>query len=190
MYGGYFELYNIISFIEYITMYFLIGSDFTIHNVCCDKHDVYKMILDTLQNICAVSVCQTNDWTKIDKEGFYYYKKDNVIELRKYWIEEGYIASYMSYQLMDIFHISDFSSPEVNIFVEQLKSEIKARYRNDMNDLTKLNKRHESLAINSPGVLALRAHDRQIITGNKSVSFAEVKKNAVRGAGVNVKEKK
>lgn len=147
-------------------MYFLIGSDFTIHNCCVNKNDVYKMILDTLQNLCAVSVIQTNDWTKIDKEGFYYYKQDNVIELRKYWVEEGYIASYMAYEAMDIFHISDFSSPQVNVFVEQLKEEIKAR-RNNMNDLTKLNERH--------------------ITGNKSVSFAEIKKNAVRGV---VKEKK
>ena len=52
--------------------------------------------------------------------------------------------------------------------VEQLKEEIKARYRNGLNDLR-----------------------NQIITSNKSVSFAQVKKNAVsvRGAVVREKEK-
>ena len=109
-------------------MYFLIGRDFTIHNCCVEKHESFKMILDTLQNLCKIPVVQTNDWGNVIKEGFYYLKKDNVIELRKYWIEHGYVADYMAYELMDVFHISDFSSPEVNIFVEQLKQEIKARF--------------------------------------------------------------
>ena len=86
------------------------------------------MILDSLQQVCAVSVSQTNNWENIKEEGFYYLKKDNVIELRKYNIEQGYISDYLHFVDVNTFYISDFSSPQINIFVQQLKEEIKARY--------------------------------------------------------------
>jgi len=109
-------------------MYFIISSKYFIHNACAEKHDIYKMILDTLQNSVSVPVNQVNTWDGIDKPNYYYLKKDNEIELRHYKLESGYISEYICWSVVERFYISDFSTPEINIFVEQLKDEIKKRY--------------------------------------------------------------
>ena len=109
-------------------MYFLIDSGFQIHNCCADKHEVFKMLLDSLQQICAVAVIQTNNWDSVEKEGFHYMKRDNEIELRKYTIVQGFISEYIEYEEINTFYISDFSSPSINVFLEQLKEEIRERY--------------------------------------------------------------
>lgn len=112
-------------------MYFLIDSGFQIHNCCVEKYECYKMILDTLQNLCKIAVVQTNDWDNVEKEGYWYFRSDNEIQLRKYTLVQGFISEYLEYEEVNTFYISDFSSPEVNIFVEQLKEEIKARYKRE-----------------------------------------------------------
>jgi len=109
-------------------MYFIINENYQIHDVCCEKHEIYKMILDTLQNLVAVPASQTNDWQKVTKEGYWYFRSDNEIELRKYTLVSGFLGDYLEYSHAGRFYITDFSSPEVNIFVQQLKEEIKARY--------------------------------------------------------------
>ena len=55
--------------------------------------------------------------------------------LRKYTEYEGYVSTYLDHEELNKFEISDFSTPEINIFVEQLKCEIKRRYDKEMDDL-------------------------------------------------------
>ena len=91
------------------------------------------MLLDSLQQICAVAVIQTNNWDSVEKEGFHYMKRDNEIELRKYTIVQGFISEYIEYEEINTFYISDCSSPQINVFLEQLKEQIKARYAREQN---------------------------------------------------------
>ena len=124
-------------------MYFIIDKYFKIYDCVKEYKQVYGMVLDVLNNITASPNHQIIDFSIVDKEGFFFVRKDNEIILRKYTTSEGYMYTSLTFEEINTFYISEFDTIEVNQFVRELKEQVIKRGQIKNNVLEEMNRRRE-----------------------------------------------
>lgn len=75
--------------------------------------ETYQMILRNLTRICKGAVVRLSGWEYVESEGNYFVKKDNHIQLRKYYWAEGYLYNTMMYEDIGEYVVTEYEKKKV-----------------------------------------------------------------------------